>query len=63
MGRKMCIIMLGFLFNTFDKMPLFWLKGLFGFILYMILSCTIIYLEKKNKEIEYELTGDPQLVK
>lgn len=53
----------GFLFNSFGKMTLFWLKGLFGFILYMILSFTIIYIEEKNKEIEYELTGDPQLVK
>lgn len=53
----------GFLLNTLDKMPLFWLKGLFGFVLYMILSCTIKYIEEKNKEIIFELTGDPHLVK
>lgn len=53
----------GFLFNAFDKMPLFWLKGLFGFVLYMTLSCTIKYIEEKNKEIVFELTGDPHLVK
>lgn len=53
----------GFLFNAFDKMPLFWLKGLLGFVLYMALSCTIKYIEKKNKEIVFELTGDPHLVK
>lgn len=53
----------GFLFNAFDKMPLFWLKGLFGFVLYMALSYTIKYTEKKNEEIIFELTGDPHLVK
>lgn len=53
----------GFLFNAFDKMSLFWLKGPFGFVLYMALSCTIKYTEKKNKDIVLELTGDPQLVK
>lgn len=53
----------GFLLNTLDEMPLFWLKGLFGFVLYMLLSFASIYMEEKNKEIEVELTGDPQLVK
>ena len=54
---------LGFLFNLLGEMPLFWLKGIFGFVLYIILSFTIIYIEEKNREIEFELTGDPQLVK
>lgn len=54
---------LGFLFNIYEKMSLFWLKGLFGFILYMILSFTINYIEEKNNKIEFELTGDPQLAK
>lgn len=56
-------VVLGFLFNAFSEMPLFWLKGLFGFVLYIILTNTIIYVERKNKELELELTGDPQLVK
>lgn len=54
---------LGFLFNAFDKMPFFWLKGFLGFVLYMALSYTIKYLDEKDKEIVFELTGDPQLVK
>jgi hypothetical protein len=53
----------GFIFNTFDKIPLFGLKALFGFALYLILSYTIKYIEKKNNELMIELTGDPQLVK
>lgn len=56
-------INLGFLFNHYNKMPLFWLKGLFGFALYIVLSFAIIYIENKNKALEIELTGDPQLVK
>lgn len=54
---------LGFIFNAFEEMPLFWLKGLFGFVLYITLSSTIKYIEEKNKEIVIELTGDPNLVK
>lgn len=54
---------LGFIFNAFEEMSLFWLKGLFGFGLYIILSFTIKYIEEKNKEIVFELTGDPNLVK
>lgn len=54
---------LGFIFNTFEEMPLYWLKGLFGFVLYLTLSSTIKYIEEKNKEIVFELTGDPNLVK
>lgn len=54
---------LGFIFNTFEEMPLFWLKGPFGFVLYITLSFTIEYIEEKNKEIMFELTGDPNLVK
>lgn len=53
----------GFVFNSFDEMPLFWLKGLFGYALYLILSYTIIYIEKENNNLTLELTGDPQLVK
>ena len=56
-------VALGFFFNDFSEMPLFWLKGFFGFVLYIMLTNTIIYVERKNKEIELELTGDPQLVK
>lgn len=54
---------LGFILNTFDKMPMFWLKGLLGLGLYISLTSTIIYIEEKNKEIVFELTGDPNLVK
>lgn len=53
----------GFFFNAFDKMPLFGLKGFLGFVLYMALSYTIKYIDEKNKEIVFELTGDPLLVK
>lgn len=53
----------GFVFNAFDEMPLFWIKGMFGYVLYLILSYTIIYIGKKNNELTLELTGDPQLVK
>lgn len=54
---------LGFVFNAFEKMSLFWLKGLFGFVLYITLTFTILYIEEKNKVIVIELTGDPSLVK
>lgn len=54
---------LGFLFNSFEKMPLFCLKGSFGFVLYIILSYTIKFLDNKDREIILELTGDPSLVK
>lgn len=53
----------GFAFNFWGEMPLFWLKGIFGFVLYLCLSYTIIYIEKKNSEITIELTGDPQLAR
>ena len=56
-------VVVGFIFNAFDEMPLFWLKGILGFALYLILSYTIIYIEKKNYELKIELTGDPQLAK
>lgn len=56
-------VALGFIFNTFEEMPLFWLKGLFGFVLYITLTFSIIYIKEKNKEIVIELTGDPSLVK
>lgn len=54
---------IGFIFNSFDKMPLFGIKALFGFTLYLILSYQIKYIEKKNNQLMIELTGDPQLVK
>lgn len=54
---------LGFILNVFDEMPMFWLKGLFGFGLYISLTSTIIYIKDKNKEIAFELTGDPNLTK
>ena len=54
-------VALGLILNTFDEMPLFWLKGLFGFSLYMILVYSIKYLKNKNKKIKLELTGDPKL--
>lgn len=54
---------IGFVFNAFDEMPLFWLKALFGFVLYLILSYTIMKIEEKNDKLVIELTGDPQLVK
>lgn len=57
------ITRIGFIFNTFDEMPLFCFKALLGFALYLILSYTITYIEKKNSELMFELTGDPQLVK
>lgn len=53
----------GVIFNAFDEMPLFWLKALFGFALYLVLSYTIMYIEEKNNELTFELTGDPQLAK
>lgn len=56
-------VTLGFVFNTFEEMPLFWLKGFFGFVLYITLTSTIFYIKEKNKEIVIELTGDPSLVK
>lgn len=54
---------IGFYFNTFDEMPFFSLKALFGIVLYLSLSYTIIMIEEKNNEILIELTGDSQLVK
>lgn len=54
---------IGFIFNAFDEMPLFWIKASFGFIIYLMLSYTIIYIEEKNNELAFELTGDPQLAK
>ena len=56
-------VVFGFVFNAIDKMPLFWLKGIFGFALYIILSFAIKYITEKNKELEMELTGDPFLSK
>lgn len=53
----------GFVLNAFNEMPMFWLKGLFGFGLYILLTSTIIYIKDKNKEIVFELTGDPNLTK
>ena len=53
----------GFIFNALAEMPLFWLKGLFGYVLYLILSYTIKYTEEKNEKLTLELTGDPKLVK
>ena len=57
------IVLIGFIFNAFDEMPLFWLKALFGYALYLILSYTTMYINKKNNELILELTGDPQLFK
>lgn len=54
---------LGFFLNEFGEMPLFWLKAIFGFILYMILVFAINYLRAKHKALMIELTGDPNLVK
>lgn len=56
-------VILGFVFNALGEMSLFWLKGIFGFVLYIILSFTIKYITEKNKELEMELTGDPFLSK
>lgn len=56
-------VIIGFIFNAIDEMPLFWLKGMFGFVLYLLLCYTIRYMEEKNEELEIELTGDPLLVK
>lgn len=54
---------LGFVFNAFDEMSLFRIKALIGFILYLVLSYTIMKIEEKNDRLIMELTGDPQLVK
>ena len=56
-------VMMGFVFNAFDEMPLFKFKALFGFVLYLTLFYTIIKMEEKNNELVFELTGDPKLVK
>lgn len=56
-------VSIGFIFNAFDEMPLFWLKAPFGFVLYLIISHTMRKIEEKNDELMIELTGDPQLVK
>lgn len=56
-------VSVGFVLNAFDEMPIFWLKALFGFILYLILSYTIMKIGQKNDKLMIELTGDPQLVK
>lgn len=57
------IVVIGFAFNALDEMPLFWLKALFGYVLYLILSYTTIYINRKNNKLILELTGDPQLFK
>lgn len=54
---------IGFMFNAIDEMPLFWLKAPFGFVIYLMLSYTIMYIENKNKQLTIELTGDPYLAK
>lgn len=54
---------LGFLLNTIDPMPLFYIKGLFGFTLYILLSFTISYMSQQDKGLMKELAGDPQLSK
>lgn len=54
---------IGFVFNYFDEMPMFWLKLLFVYALYIFLAYTIIYIKEENNKLEFELTGDPQLVK
>lgn len=56
-------VILGFIFNAIDEMPLFWLKGMFGFVLYLLLCYTIKYMEQKNDKLKIELTGDPLLAK
>lgn len=57
------IAIMGFGFNSINEMPMFWLKVLFVYALYIFLSYTIIYIEQKNNDLKIELTGDPQLVK
>lgn len=56
-------LVLGIIFNALDEMPLFWIKGFLGFVLYLILSYTILYTAKQNNKIMFELTGDPKLSK
>lgn len=57
------VVIVGVILNEFDKMPLFGIKVFLGFALYLTLSYTIIYIDKKNNELKIELTGDPQLAK
>lgn len=57
------LVFIGLVFNIFDEMSFFGLKALFGFVLYLILTHTIIYIDKKSKELKVELTGDPNLSK
>ncbi len=56
-------VIIGLFFNTRNMLPLFGIKALLGFILYLCLSYTIIYIHKKNDILMFELTGDPQLAK
>lgn len=56
-------VIIGFFLNSFDKMPLFWIKGLFGFVIYLVLSYIIRYTEQINQQLQNELTGDPLLSK
>ncbi|MCM1287732.1 MAG: hypothetical protein NC240_05430 [Clostridium sp.] len=56
-------VIIGFIFDAIDNMPLYWLKGLFGFSLYLFLCHTIKYIEQKNDKLKIELTGDPALFK
>lgn len=56
-------VIIGFIFNVLDDMPMFWLKGLLGFVLYLILFYTLMFIKEQNQKLEIELTGDPQLVK
>lgn len=56
-------VILGFIFNAIYKMPMFGIKVLFVFALDIFLFYTIIYIEKKSKDLKIELTGDPQLAK
>lgn len=57
------MVIIGFILNIIDEMPMFGLKVLFVYALYIFLTYTIIYIEEKNNELKIELTGDPQLVK
>lgn len=56
-------VIIGLFLNRFDKMPLFWIKGLFGFVIYLVLCYIIRYTERMNQLLQYELTGDPLLSK
>ena len=58
-----CAVGIGLIFNSFAEMHYFYLKALFGLVLYVLLFYSLKFMEKSSKELKIELTCDPKLVK